>query len=141
KHKTFNGGWVLPFEMYDQKYYRGQVSPYRQPEYKDLPVSIDINGDGLLDLVYSKPNLSYNTGNNSYIWNGVEQYIILRRADGFELAYKCRQENQNNIFVYYGDCADTTYQNGTEPAYEMRWTPMNIMYQQAKTWTNQHPIR
>jgi len=150
KHKTFNGSWVLPFEMYDQRYYRGQINPYRAPEYRDLPVSIDINGDGLLDLVYSKAEIAFQSsgGNQDIVrWRGVEQYIVLRRADGFELAYKCRQNmnylgsGNNYEYRYYGDCADTSYQPGSEPSFEMPWNPMNIMYQQVPNWTGQHPIK
>ena len=147
KHKGLDGGWILPFEIFDQKYSRGQMVPYRQPAYTDMPVSIDINGDGLLDLVYSKADFSINTNGGGYetVWGGVTQYIILRRANGFELAYKCKQVSEpvgtnGSQRWYYGDCADMSYTKGTDLAYEQAWTPMNYFYQQAKSWTNKHPI-
>ena len=139
KHKGFDGGWMLPFEAFSQQYYRGWQNRNKPAQYFDKPLHIDLNGDGLQDLLFSKGHVSLHGQTQNFIWTGLEQYIILRRANGFELAYKCRQERDaQNKYWYYGDCADQNYTSGTDAAYEVVWTPGAIWYQQTPQMTNSH---
>jgi hypothetical protein len=57
---------------------------------------LDINGDGLVDILYNTH------GGNSY--SGV---FINTGEYNFKPVYKCRF-NQTD-FQYYGDCADTNF--------------------------------
>lgn len=148
KHKSFaemSGEWFLPFEVFEQQYYRGWQSKSIKPRYFDHPYSLDLNGDGLLDILYSKAEITWDSGGH-FQWNGLEQYILLRRATGFELAYKCYQKSVytiippeyrnigENRWWYYGDCADTSYISGTDLAYEKKWNPAAIWMQQTPNW-------
>src|SRR5690606_17651558 len=46
------------------------------------------------------------------------------------------QNYQVTEYWYYGDCADTNYVPGTDPAYELPWSPGGIWYQQTPQWSN-----
>lgn len=62
------------------------------------PESMDINGDGMEDLV-----LSYSQGQEKY------QVVLLNTGEGFEAAYLCGYTNANDStgqFTYRGDCAE-----------------------------------
>ena len=162
KHKGFTGGWIIPFEIFEQKYTRPQKMSYYQNEdevifnyYSDTPYPIDLNGDGLTDYIYSKATANYTSrpqvGVNvsdyeNLYWDNMEQYIALKRTNGYEVVYKCRQylENQyyyvNNqgyttpTYWYEGDCADTS-STGTSSINEGAWTPARIWIQEAANWT------
>lgn len=146
KHKGFDGGWILPFEIYEQRYIPVHYEKGGKERYEDLPLSIDINGDGLLDLVYSKVDMSYRWHiNEGSVFHGVEQYIILRRANGFELAYKCRQKVDYEGYsiktsTYYGDCAETNY-SGNYLDHIVPWNSARMFMQEAIHWTNSNPIQ
>lgn len=145
KLKDFDGGWNLPFEAFRQQYYRGWQNRNQNPQYYDKPLQIDLNGDGLQDLLYSKANVSLHGQTQNFVWTGLEQYIILRRANGFELAYKCHQSSksvyvspaipQQTQWWYYGDCADTSYISSA-PAQEKAWNPATIWNQQRSQMTS-----
>jgi hypothetical protein len=61
--------------------------------------TVDINGDGLVDLLY----------HDSY-WYSSKQYyysaLFLGNGNGFDLIYKCAKDGDTN--KYYGDCASTS---------------------------------
>jgi hypothetical protein len=59
------------------------------------PVSVDYNGDGLSDLVYSK------MGN--MLDASVLQYVLLNKGESYELAYICIQAGPG--LEYNGDCS------------------------------------
>ena len=52
---------------------------------QESPVNMDINGDGLLDLVFSL------TAGAS-----TKQYVALNRGGKYELVYTCHHYNYNN---------------------------------------------
>lgn len=61
------------------------------------PVLIDMNGDGLTDVVYSKPAAE------------TLQYVLLNTGDGFEVAYSCYYSDDYGTpyqYTYRGTCAD-----------------------------------
>src|SRR5690606_35816647 len=70
------------------------------PPNSGLPLTIDINADGLIDFVYS------------YVLDGADkrerQYVILNTGNGFELAYICDHQftYSTNTHVFKGDCAN-----------------------------------
>ncbi len=129
-HKGFDGGWIIPFEIFDLDvtYYRRGIS--WTPRYNRKPVRIDLNGDGLLDLIYSVYDPLSNESSPDYA-AGFQQYIKLQRPNGvFETVYTCSQTsfvtaNTNSGttygYKYHGHCADTT--NTTDPGNTRRWEP------------------
>ncbi|MDF2379334.1 MAG: hypothetical protein P1V18_03885 [Candidatus Gracilibacteria bacterium] len=142
KHRGLVGGWDMPFEMYQQRMSRVDFGGNLGigTAYESLPVSIDINGDGLLDWVYSDvPSVFVQNGADYFTYaGGMIQYVILKRANGYELVYKCYQhviDTNANLYEYYGDCADTNYQGG-EPKYEVVWTPANMFLLESINWSN-----
>jgi hypothetical protein len=59
------------------------------------PLLVDISGDGMMDMVYSK---SLNPGQNPEYW---EQYVALGTGMGFDVVYYCKTQD----FNVYGHCA------------------------------------
>lgn len=63
---------------------------------------VDINGDGLIDLLYH--NYTYSTNNRSYSFG-----VFLNRGDlGFDVSYRCyifTSGSTNPTTTYRGDCA------------------------------------
>jgi hypothetical protein len=82
------------------------AAPYALPnheirvEFKNNgvgPSQMDINGDGLSDLIFS----------STYAYNNRFQYVLLNNGQGFEKAYVCRfHRNDYEPDTYTGDCAD-----------------------------------
>lgn len=70
---------------------------------KATPLFQDINGDGLVDIVYSY----YYNGYSNYSGGGnvdvTDQYVMLNNGQGFDLVYKCNRNGNH----YTGDCAKT----------------------------------
>ncbi|MDP2691886.1 MAG: hypothetical protein Q8O95_05820 [bacterium] len=66
---------------------------------KTGPIIIDMNGDGLSDLVYSERG-----GQNGL---DVTQYVLLNTGEGFERVYSCKENYNNTNFTYtrQGACA------------------------------------
>jgi hypothetical protein len=119
KHKGFDGGWIMPFELFDTKLmWNGEVV--------SIPISVDLNGDSLQDLIYSRAIYNYQSWPNSRDHNHVEQYILLRRHNGFAAAYRCVIDGA----WYYGDCADMQY-SGSDPEMYYPWFPILFFWQQA----------
>jgi len=58
-----------------------------------MPMLIDMNGDGLTDMVYSR-----------YISAETYQYVLLNTGDGFEFAYTCLWKGSPK--TYRGTCAN-----------------------------------
>ncbi|MDF2379556.1 MAG: hypothetical protein P1V18_05065 [Candidatus Gracilibacteria bacterium] len=135
-HKGFDGGWIIPFEVFDLSvtYYKRGV--YWTPRYNKKPVRVDLNGDGLLDLIFSTYDPVSNENSSSYA-TGFSQYVKLQRPNGsFETVYTCSQSsfvssNTNSGttygFKYHGHCADTV--NTTDPGNTKRWEPSIITLQ------------
>jgi hypothetical protein len=144
KLKDFDGGWNLPFEAFTQQYNRGWQNRNQIPQYYDKALEIDLNGDGLQDLLYSKGDVTLHGQSQNFVWFGLTQYIILRRANGFELAYKCYQRpksvyispaiQQQTQWWYYGDCADTSY-TSTNAGQEKVWNPATVWNQKRPQMT------
>jgi hypothetical protein len=63
------------------------------------PILLDLNGDGLMDYVFSKVDEYFET-------NVILQYVLLQTGSGFRLAYYCERINGGN---YKGDCASTAH--------------------------------
>lgn len=61
--------------------------------------SMDINGDGLADVVKHEINCM---GSNGTCRLGV---FLNKGNFTFDLVYKCRVESVNDVKTYYGDCA------------------------------------
>jgi hypothetical protein len=106
--KYFDGGWIMPFDFYD-------LQPNRPSNYGNeparAPVFTDINGDGLVDMLFSSTTDTFIQSGSSTISSiGMQQYIALNNGKHFELVYKCRygSDSQGSSYKYYGDCADTT---------------------------------
>lgn len=64
-----------------------------------LPLSVDVNADGLLDSIYSKIVQDYNGTVNQ-----ADQYVLLNTGNGYNLVYICRKDDSLNP-IYKGDCA------------------------------------
>lgn len=62
------------------------------------PINMDINGDGLTDMVVS----------NYYNMNDFRQAVMLSTGTGYNLDYVCiRQwDGASGQYKYWGDCAD-----------------------------------
>jgi hypothetical protein len=127
-YKAPGNGWIMPFEIFHaDPVIIGQNAPY--PHHGDLsyhPNMIDINGDGLFDVLYSrytepwhaayKSSISswFPRGVRTYIGEGqsLEQYMLFNTGNTFRAVFKCKQvmarDNSGNwSYRYYGDCADT----------------------------------
>jgi hypothetical protein len=75
------------------------------------PLMTDVNSDGILDMVLSRPGPG---GSNGEIWN---QMVALGTGLGYERVYVCKMKNpQSGTYsrtcgctvytpLYYGDCA------------------------------------
>lgn len=59
------------------------------------PILLDMNGDGLTDIIQA--------GNNSF--NGTH-FVLLNTGDGFEVAYSCYIDLYANPDTYQGTCAN-----------------------------------
>ncbi|MGE3340617.1 MAG: hypothetical protein AB7J46_01560 [Candidatus Altimarinota bacterium] len=78
------------------------------------PFQIDMNGDGLLDIVYSS------IGNGSYGAGTIgTQFVLINNGSGFEIGYSCKRDYKTTSYssagsqfldyIYYqGTCADTS---------------------------------
>jgi hypothetical protein len=122
KYKAPDGEWIMPFEIYKQEYIRNDT----EGEYRNQPVHVDINSDGLMDILYSyltEPEARFSPYQQWYDLNGRElmQYLLLGRPNGtYSIAFKCYQRPDYTrmvwwwqygtlpYHVYYGDCADTS---------------------------------
>lgn len=69
--------------------------------YYYSPVHMDMNGDGLLDMVYSKVDY----GGYPPVPTKSEQYVMLNTGSAFDLVYVCYYYSTSNP-KYQGDCAD-----------------------------------
>lgn len=67
--------------------------------YGQGPTQMDINGDGLVDLVYS------------FVYSlSTFQYVLLNNGQGFSKAYVCKVQKSTTLATtYQGDCADPNY--------------------------------
>jgi hypothetical protein len=134
KYKGPGQGWIMPFEMYETKQCRSASETSECPK---IPVFADINGDGLVDVLYSaydEPRRDLNRtsrGARARYTGSLTQYILLNRGGRFEVTFQCRQELKvtgndehyygferyttlgNNYdpdhYLYYGDCADPSF--------------------------------
>lgn len=67
------------------------------------PSQMDMNADGLIDLIYSGTVLpEYNLTQDSTA-AGYIQYVMLNTGNGFRLVYACKQGPPT--YHYQGDCA------------------------------------
>ena len=90
---------------------------------------IDLNGDGLLDYIYTirsyKP-ICFNSSsrwvdcskeNSQFYYNTIKDCVYLNNGNGWDLVYRCvsdvspkndvpNGEISGYVFYYYGDCAD-----------------------------------
>jgi len=106
--KDFDGGWIMPFDLYEPQPYRS--SGYDGIELGRAPIYTDINGDGLTDMLFSSTVDQFiENGSGSTSSIEMQQYIALNNGKQFELVYKCRYgaDPQGSNYKYYGDCADT----------------------------------
>jgi hypothetical protein len=57
------------------------------------PLFVDVNGDGLIDMLYSR-----------MLYDGLSatQFVALNTGSGWEYVYVCRRNSQG---YYYGDCS------------------------------------
>ena len=68
-----------------------------------MRIMSDINGDGLLDFIYSN---HYNESNNSQEAQ-IRDCVMLNNGRGFEIVYRCvATKNSTAGMTFYGDCAD-----------------------------------
>lgn len=64
----------------------------------------DINGDGLVDFLYSSNGTADVNGNK----NNYRSIIVNNGNYTFKSVYKCVNTTSTTTSTYYGDCADTT---------------------------------
>ena len=63
---------------------------------------VDINGDGLVDLLYINHGTSYFNSQNI---GWVQKYaVLIHKGNGLDVIYKCVVHNDNFVQLY-GDCA------------------------------------
>lgn len=144
-HKGFDGGWIIPFEVFDLEV-RYVRNFYWRPVYTRKPLRIDLNGDGLLDLIYSvyDPRYIHDSNYPAGYSASFQQYIKLQRPGGlFETVYTCSQrsiidsyDNSGTTYKYeyVGHCADTSNTSGKN---FQRWQPSVIAPQLAGPGTLQ----
>ncbi len=97
-----DAAYALPFENF-----------FAYIDNRRVPTLIDVNGDGLTDMIYSFVYVAGDWGNTSYGERSGTQWVVLNVGDGYELVYFCNIENQkdgNNqkiygSYEYKGDCA------------------------------------
>jgi hypothetical protein len=141
QHKDFDGGWIMPFEVFIQENER-RISPFtgglENPKFTYKPYPIDINGDGRLDLIYSRMRVTLNPyGTDIAAFDGLEQYIALRKSNGYEMAYTCIQTQYGTgRWYYYGDCASNPTTNSLQNSnlIEQPWTPTSFFYEHSINW-------
>jgi hypothetical protein len=146
KHKGFDGGWIMPFEIF-------QLKTNKYGSLTKEPITIDLNGDGLMDFMFSYLDFHYGASYGTASTWSLDQYIFLRKANGFVPAYTCKQVLDDYIYFgnpgsrvllphywYYGDCADTSYtavqdevslQEKISNPLLLSWSPPRIFLQQA----------
>jgi hypothetical protein len=115
--------WVMPFEIYSVK----SPSDGGYPGYIRDPVYVDMNGDGLVDVLYSYYNLpasGYGT------WR---QYLLYNTGSGFEVAWKCVMEGGLNS-KFYGDCADVATLNNNSIPSVPAFGVQDFFYSRASEW-------
>lgn len=94
-----SAAYTLPFENF-----------FSFIDNKRVPTLIDVNGDGLTDMIYS---YVYVWGEESIGQRDGTQWVVLNVGDGYELVYYCKVANQRNAsnqiingaYEYWGDCA------------------------------------
>jgi len=94
-----DAAYALPFENF-----------FSYIDNKRIPTLIDVNGDGLTDMIYSYVFVwgAFDSGQRSGT-----QWVVLNVGDGYELVYFCSIENQRNAsnqivngsYEYKGNCA------------------------------------
>jgi hypothetical protein len=95
------------FSKYSRHQKQGVIA-YALPRDFDTPnnqpLQIDSNGDGLMDLWYSRK--SGDPGCPACYT--VYQYLLQSTGRGFKIAYACKAQRQSGSIEhrYYGDCAD-----------------------------------
>jgi hypothetical protein len=117
-YKIPDNGWWMPFVIYSQKATRDS---YGNTWYGQDPYVVDINGDGLLDVMYSSYREPlYRRGGN--IHGQLDQYInIGSPRGGFARVFSCTQRAYGSpgpiYYLYSGDCADTNHPNANNTDY------------------------
>lgn len=97
-----NAPWNLLF-MKRRFYGNGFVEPDFENEH-----FIDLNGDGLVDYLFSRKQNSKANGTN---YSDNQSCVYINNGDGFDLVYKCvylttsTNTNPNYTGTFYGDCA------------------------------------
>jgi hypothetical protein len=88
-----------------------EINLYQYINNTEMPVQMDVNGDGLFDFVYSSYwENSSPPGSYPYA-HLLRQYIMLNTGSNFQLAYVCKHvveywsSGQIRYNDYYGDCA------------------------------------
>jgi hypothetical protein len=102
-YKTHPIPYALPRAVFAQTYAVGGGYAY-SPSY------VDINGDGLVDMMYSAPS-GLDNSSNSVSWF---QMVALNNGEGFDVVYTCMerriQEGSPTYptyrMEYQGDCVE-----------------------------------
>ena len=68
------------------------TSPLPTGGYESLPITVDVNGDGLLDILMS----DHNSQNNRW-----RQYVYTNNGNGWDKVYYC---NRDDSGPWVGDC-------------------------------------
>lgn len=68
--------------------------------YEFHPIQMDLNGDGLQDLIFRRRN--HTNGN-------IEEYIYTNTGGSFKRTYYCNEYISGTEYYYRGDCADPDY--------------------------------
>ena len=95
--RSTSANYALPQEeIYQSVQYHTGTS-----HIKWAPIQMDLNSDGLQDLVYSRYQ-------ENYYPLGGHQYVMLNNGNGFELVYGCIMTRVDLVqaIKYKGDCAD-----------------------------------
>lgn len=83
---------------------------YAYVQGQKVPTLIDMNGDGLTDMVFSDGAVSVMGGAGVVNFKSGQQWVALNVGDGYELVYYCKittdyNGGQYGVYNYYGDCA------------------------------------
>lgn len=65
----------------------------QQGGYDSVPLTVDVNGDGLTDLMFSQ----YNRIDGNW-----QQYVYLNNGNGWDKVYEC--ERATTVSPWIGDC-------------------------------------
>ncbi|MDP3975522.1 MAG: hypothetical protein Q8P95_01255 [bacterium] len=143
KMRDFNGNvYLMPFEIFQQRTINETDDP-RNTIFEYRPITIDLNGDNLPDLMYSKMTSDGSEYSKRFTVGGAHnlngsinlmQFVAIKRGSGYQVVYKCIHTNYGygvQEYYYYGDCADMSYTGSENPHI---WSIQQYFYANSAGW-------